>query len=151
MKNSIKQELYAYCVNYVGQRVQSYQKAMQEAQEGANSEGKSSAGDKYETGRAMMQIERDKNAKQLEETLKLKKALGAFTPNQKHVTVALGSLVQTNKGYFYISISAGKIELNKEIYFAIAPTSPLGIAMSNLKAGDNCEFNKTHYQILSVR
>ena len=45
---------------------------MVNAQQAANEEGKSSAGDKYETGRAMMQIERDKAAQQLDEALKLK-------------------------------------------------------------------------------
>ena len=45
---------------------------MVNAQEAANEEGKSSVGDKYETGRAMMQIERDKAAQQLDEALKLK-------------------------------------------------------------------------------
>ena len=44
---------------------------MANAQESANAEEKSSAGDKYETGRAMMQIERDKAAQQLNESMKL--------------------------------------------------------------------------------
>ena len=139
--NPIKQKLYDYCTQYVQQRIHSYRQAMQEAQEAANSEGKSSAGDKYETGRAMMQIERDKNAQQLEEALKLDKALKAFSPLQENKQIGLGSLVHTDKGIFYISISAGKIELENTSYLAIAPTSPLGLAMKNAKPNDTIEFN----------
>ena len=41
--------------------------AMKAAQESANSNEKSSMGDKYETGRAMGQLERDMHAKRLSE------------------------------------------------------------------------------------
>ena len=44
--------------------------AMQDSQESANNQEKSSAGDKYETSRAMGQIDRDMYAYQLLETEK---------------------------------------------------------------------------------
>jgi hypothetical protein len=76
MQNStVKSKLLAMCIEYVEQRISSATTAMQNAQEAANEEGKSSAGDKYETGRAMMQIERDQAAAQLDESLKLKRTL----------------------------------------------------------------------------
>ncbi len=62
---SIKTRLLALCHNYVDQRITNSKQAMDDAQAAANEEGKSSAGDKYETGRAMAQIERDKAAQQL--------------------------------------------------------------------------------------
>lgn len=147
---SLKTQLYHYCTNYVQERIDSFQKAMKDAQDSANSEEKSSAGDKYETGRAMMQIERDKNAKQLEETIKLKKALSVFSPQQSHTQVALGSLVYTQEGIFYISISAGKIILKDTTYFAIAPTSPLGQALMHAEVGHKIRFNQKHYEIKAI-
>ncbi len=147
---ALKTQLYNYCTHYVQERIDSFQKAMKEAQDSANSEEKSSAGDKYETGRAMMQIERDKNAKQLEETLKLKKALSVFSPQQTHTQVALGSLVYTQEGTFYIAISAGKISIDGTTYFAIAPTSPLGLAFMNAEAGHRITFNHKTYEITSI-
>jgi len=153
MKNSstLKTQLYDYCSNYVQERIDSYQKAMKDAQDSANSEEKSSAGDKYETGRAMMQIERDKNAKQLEETIKLKKALSVFSPLQNNTdTISLGSLVYTDKGIFYIAISAGKITLAGETFFAIAPTSPLGLIFIQQKTGTTVVFNNIPYIIKSI-
>ncbi|MDB5240215.1 MAG: hypothetical protein JWP57_840, partial [Spirosoma sp.] len=48
----LKQALHARCRHYVQQRIDTARQAMEAAQESANSESKSSAGDKYETGRA---------------------------------------------------------------------------------------------------
>lgn len=146
----IKQTLYDLCSSFVDERIVMYQKAMKDAQEAANQEEKSSAGDKYETTRAMMQIEKDKNAKQLEETIKLKKALSQINPNASSETIALGSLVLTDKGNFYISISVGKLKIENTEYLAIAPTSPLGAAFMNQKAEGKAVFNETIYSILNV-
>jgi len=123
---------------------------MKDAQDAANQEEKSSAGDKYETTRAMMQIEKDKNAKQLGETIKLKKALSQITPHLSSPTVVLGSLVLTDKGNFYISISVGKIKAENTEYIAIAPTSPLGAAFMNRKVSESATFNGQVYKITAV-
>ncbi len=48
---------------------------MDRAQEAANSEGKSPAGDKYETGRAMGQLQKEMHGRQLAEYAKEVKAL----------------------------------------------------------------------------
>lgn len=149
-KQSVKQTLYDLCSAFVEERIQMYQKAMKDAQEAANQEEKSSAGDKYETTRAMMQIEKDKNAKQLEETIKSKKALSQINPYASSETVALGSLVLTDKGNFYISISVGKIITDGIEYIAIAPTSPLGATFMNKKVDDTASFNNQVYKITNV-
>jgi hypothetical protein len=149
-KPSVKHTLYDLCSSFVEERIQMYQKAMKDAQEAANNEEKSSAGDKYETTRAMMQIEKDKNAKQLEETIKLKKALSQINPNTSSETVALGSLILTDKGNFYLSISVGKIKADTIEYIAIAPTSPLGAIFMNKKVSETASFNGQVYKILQV-
>lgn len=147
---SIKQALYDLCSSFVDERIQMYQKAMKDAQDAANQEEKSSAGDKYETTRAMMQIEKDKNAKQLEETIKLKKALSQINPKASSEIIVLGSLVLTDNGNFYLSISVGKIKTGDKQYIAIAPTSPLGMTFMNQKAKGSAVFNGITYSILQV-
>jgi len=147
---TVKQTLYDICSTFVDERIQMYQKAMKDAQEAANQEEKSSAGDKYETTRAMMQIEKDKNAKQLEETIKLKKALSQINPHATSDKVELGSLVITDKGNFYISISVGKIKTGDVEYIAIAPTSPLGAVFVNRKVSETAAFNGQVYKIIKV-
>src|SRR6478609_11532726 len=75
MNLSLRQKLFNACVEYVNLRIDTSKQAMADAQESANAEEKSSAGDKYETGRAMMQIERDKAAQQLHEAIKRQQGL----------------------------------------------------------------------------
>jgi hypothetical protein len=147
---SIKQALHTQCTSFVEERILMYQQAMKAAQEAANQEEKSSAGDKYETTRAMMQIEKDKNAKQLEETLKLKKTLSLIPNNASSESITLGSIVITDKGNFYLSISIGKIKHDGTEYIAIAPTSPLGMLFMHRKIADSAMFNGQAYTILDI-
>ena len=51
-------KLKNFALDLIGQRMTTAKEAMQQAQESANSEEKSSAGDKYETGRAMGHLQR---------------------------------------------------------------------------------------------
>jgi transcription elongation GreA/GreB family factor len=146
----LKFQLYTKCVDYVNQRMSHIQAAIDAASESGNDETKSSAGDKHETGRAMMQLEQEKNAKQLIETLELKKLLDRINPNQQSQTAALGSLVITNKEKFYISISAGKLMIDSEIYFAVSPTSPIALKLIGLTADQEMNFNGSLYSIKDI-
>lgn len=148
--NSIKEQLYVQCEHYVQQRIETAKIAMEAAQESANSESKSSAGDKYETGRAMAQLERDRHAQLLAQARKMEQELTRLNIGKVYETVQAGSLVTTNRGAFFVSISAGKLSVTGADYFAVSPASPLATALSGHKAGDTLIFNKLAYQILSV-
>ena len=78
MKN-VKENLHLQCVNFVENRFQTIQKTIKEIQESLATETKSSAGDKHETGRAMLQLEREKSGNQLAEIQKIKEALLKLT------------------------------------------------------------------------
>jgi len=62
---NIKKQLYKKCICFVAERLQTIKNAIDEVQESLTTETKSSAGDKHETGRAMLQIEREKLGQQL--------------------------------------------------------------------------------------
>jgi len=72
---SVKKQLYSLCLAYIDERIQVANQAIQFAQDSANDETKSTAGDKYETGRAMAQLEIEKINAQLNESKKLSKIL----------------------------------------------------------------------------
>src|SRR5687768_5003844 len=124
MTKNIKQELYELCREYIDKRIQAARLAISEAQQSANQEDKSSSGDKYETGRAMMQLEVEKNAVQLEESLKLKQTLDHITIENHPVSVQPGSLVITDRDVFFIAISLGKVILHNQPFLVISPNSP---------------------------
>lgn len=147
---ALKKSLYEQCTLYVNQRIDTARQAMKAAQEAANSESKSSAGDKYETGRAMAQLERDRHAQLLAEALKLEQDLSRLTIDKLYDTVQPGSLAVTNRGAFFVSISAGKLTLNGNDYFAISPASPIALALTGRRTGDTVLFNKLTYQVIQI-
>ncbi len=136
-----KVQLHVLCEAYVNERLHRTQSAMTDAQAAANNESKSSAGDKYETGRAMMHLEKEKLSTQLAEILKLKKVVDQLKPDILFEKVALGSLVETDQGFFYLSIGAGKLHFMGKDYFAIAPTAPIGQRLIGLTIGEKTTFN----------
>lgn len=147
---SIKGLLHSQCLQYIDKCIDNVQLAMNEAMQSGNTETKSSAGDKHETGRALLQLEQEKNTKQLLEMLQQKEKLLKIDPAITSEVTATGSAVLTTKGNFYISIAAGKLEIEGESYFAISPSSPIAMRLLGLKAGDEVAFNALTYQIRYV-
>lgn len=146
---AIKEELLNACKKYVEQRLATATQAMHDAQQSANEEGKSSAGDKYETGRAMAQIERDKAAQQAQEAMKLKQALEHIDRGH-HQKVMTGSVVATAGYNFYIAIGAGKMTVSGLDFIVVGPGSPLGKSLIGLAVDDTFTFNNQHHKILQV-
>ncbi len=149
---SIKKELIHDCHIFVEERITNARQAMNAAQESANTEEKSSAGDKYETGRAMAQIERDKAARQLNEALLLRNTLANVSMKRAGLSdqVAQGSLVKTEKNNFFIAISAGKKQVAGIDYYVIASATPIGRVLMGLKVGDQFPFNNQLHTILEI-
>jgi transcription elongation GreA/GreB family factor len=146
----LKEKLFDHCLQYVDERISRAKTAMHAAQASANSESKSSAGDKYETGRAMMQIERDKNAILLAEAQKLKQAMSLINPHASYDEVQLGSLVFTDNGDYYFSISLGNTNIDNREFTCLSPGSPLGQAFLGKRIGDKVVFNKRMFTITSI-
>ena len=123
---TIKRELYNQCNIFVESRLQSIQNTIAEIQESLLSETKSSAGDKHETGRAMLQLEREKAGQQLAEAQKVKEILAKIDVTNSSKKVCLGSVVYTSQANYFISIGAGKITVDGIDFFAISPNTPIG-------------------------
>jgi len=148
--NELKKQLHALCLAYVQQRMDAAQFAINEAQQATNDDTKSSAGDKYETGREMMQQETNRNLTQLNEANKLIVALNQISTAGNLTAAEAGSVVITNNGKFYLSISAGTLSLNGETYVAISPGSPIGLKMKGCKAGEEFSLNGKVYKVEEV-
>jgi transcription elongation GreA/GreB family factor len=146
----LKEQLWLQCKQIVEQRLATAQQAMDAAQESANQEEKSSAGDKYETGRAMAQLERDKAAMQVEENKKMLTVLNQIWQSTSTDRVTLGSVVVTDSNKFYVSISAGKLEIGGESYVAISTQSPIGQLLLYKRKGEFFSFNNQKQTIISV-
>lgn len=146
----IKSLVYQQCINFVEQRLQTVQNSIKEIQESLSSETKSSAGDKYETGRAMLQLEREKAGHQLSEIEKLKQSLSKIDIHSTSNTVGLGSLVYTSQANYFIAISAGKLTIKSQEFFCISPNTPIGLLLMGKKVGDVMNFKESFFKIFSV-
>ncbi len=145
----LKKQVHEIGVTIIDSRIASLHTEMKNFQSAANNETKSSAGDKYETGRAMMQLEKEKVASLIGQLQKQQKVLGEINPLINQKNIGLGSIVNTDSGYFFISISLGKIETDHSV-ICISPVSPLGNAMIGKLAGEQVVFNGKKYQIQEV-
>jgi transcription elongation GreA/GreB family factor len=150
ISSSIKKALHQRCLTLAEDRIVSLQHILKEAQQAANNETKSSAGDKHETGRAMAQLETEKLTAQLSEALNIKQNLTQINPTITNNTVVLGSMVYTNKGNFYIAASIGKVTITNEVFFAISPASPIGKLLLTKKEKESFSLNDNAYTILAV-
>lgn len=148
--STLKEQLHQQCVNYVQQRMDAAQQAIAEAQQAANNDTKSSAGDKYETGREMAQQETNRNLTQLNEANKLMVSLNRIGTASQSTIAESGSVVKTNLGNFYLSISAGNIKVNNDVYIAISMASPVGLKLKGVKVNDHFDFNGKNYFVTEV-
>lgn len=123
---------------------------MENAQASANSEEKSSAGDKYETARSMSQLEKDMHAKQLGANNRELAALLGVDHETLNNSVAQGSVVVCKEISFFIAAGLGKISFEqKDIYF-LSPGAPVAKLLFNKVAGDRFVFNKEQMIIEDV-
>jgi len=93
---------------------------IEEARESRDSDSKSSAGDKYETGRAMIQMEIDKGEALLTKTLNMKAELDQVKFNHENSVVGFGSLVKTNHETYMVAVSMGMIQVDDQTIYAIS-------------------------------
>jgi transcription elongation GreA/GreB family factor len=145
-----KAQLHSYCLQYVKARIDTAQAAITAAQFSANEEGKSSAGDKYETGRAMMQLEVEKNTSQLLQAKQLLQLLTQINTFHTSDMVQQGSLVNTSNGQYYIAIGAGLVTIADQPYYVISMQSPIGALLKGKQVGDSFTFNGKKISILSI-
>ena len=138
----IKNILFKKCKAFVTDREQTVTQIIKSNQQGLQSETKSSAGDKHETGRAMLQLEMEKASQQLEGIYMLKSTLTKVEINDSSDIARLGSLIITNHAKYFLAISAGEIRIENKQYYAISLGSPIGRLLLGKKVGDAIVFNK---------
>jgi hypothetical protein len=147
---TFKEKIYQQYVLLVHDKISLLKKNLQDLTDSAANETKSTAGDKHETALAMLQIEQENSNRQLSDVLKQKAVLEKIDPSLHPEQVVIGSLVKTNKGYFFISLGLGKITVEEQLIIALSPESPLGMQIMHLKNGDSFDFNGTSYIIDEV-
>ncbi len=146
----MKAQLIQYCLQIAKEKVKALENELGSTREATSSEDKSTAGDKHETGRAMMHLEQEKLYAQLAEAETLVAELERIDPKASSVSIQLGTLVFTDKANFLITAGLGRISFENTDYFAVSAQSPVAQAMIGKKSGEEFVVNGTRYQIKSI-
>jgi hypothetical protein len=147
---SFKQRVYSACLELVNEKLKYLNTALDELTAGAQNDSKSSAGDKHETTRAMMQLEHEKIGRQREEFLRLKKELERIVIGMYSGDVIKGSLIKTNNGYLFLAIAIGKINIEDIPVTTLSPQSPLGQKLAGKREGSTVEMNGLIFRIEKI-
>ena len=138
------------CAGYVEEHIAAIKLKIAEAQDAANDDTKSSAGDKYEVSREMMQQEIDLDMTRLAEMQKHKAALERIDPTQHMDKGQSGALVYTSNGNYFLAIPAGKLLADGVSCYAISAEAPIALQMLGKNARDEFVQNGKVIRITSV-
>ena len=149
-KIAFKDSLKQFCITLVEQRIQNGKALIDNAQQAANSEEKSSAGDKYETARAMGHLEKNMHTRQLVENIKDLANLQLINTHETYDVATAGAFIQCSNISLFIAAGAGKQLFNGEPVLFLSPAAPLAKLVANKKVGDSFIFNGTSAVIADI-
>ena len=142
--------VYKSTLEALNNKINDLRLILQESYPSMFDDSKSSAGDKHETALAMAQLEQEKLTKQLNILLLQEASMKVIDPTLKHQKITIGSLVETNKGWYYFSISLGQLICQNNAFFALSLEAPLGQIMRGKIAGEQVTFNGMITEIIGV-
>ncbi len=145
-----KKEIIEYCRVLISEKLDELKSQVNELMNDAESDSKSSAGDKHETARAMMQLEQEKLNRQISEFQKQEEALNNIRTDVESDEIRVGSLVKTDKGTILIAVPIGKVMITNESCMVVSPISPIGQALIGLKVKSKMELNGNSFKVLSI-
>jgi len=145
-----KTAVYEQCFHAIQSRITNAEQALQQAREASQDDTKSSAGDKYETTREMMQQDIDRNEVQLFEAKRNLFQLEQCRDAEINGQIKAGSIVKTSKALLYFAVGIGQLVVGNHKVFAISPASPIGQVLLGKSKGNTFVFNSIIQKIEEV-
>lgn len=143
-----KEEIQNILKDKISEKILTFENLIAETRASSN-DTKSSMGDKYETGREMLQQEINNLQIQLNEVLKQRDFLKNLSAKPS-LKVEKGALVKTEKGLFYISVSMSNIDVDGNKIFCISPDSPLAKALEGKTQSETITLNNVNHKIIEI-
>jgi transcription elongation GreA/GreB family factor len=145
-----KKFIHALCLEIIELKLNDLKTEILELNQSVQNETKSSAGDKHETSRAMIQQEIDFANQRLKELQFAKIDLDKINPLLANKSVNTGSLIETNIGLIYFTIALGKIKLKNLEVNVLSIQSPIGKLLKGKKLGEKINLNGKEIIIYSI-
>jgi len=140
-KLAFKATLKQFGLDLIAQRIAAARQAADQAQQAANQEEKSSAGDKYETGRAMGHLQKEMHARQQAEHEREHAALLRVRTDALCTQPLPGAFIQCRDIAFFIAAGLGKQSVDGQTILFLSPAAPLAKTLHDKKTGDEFTFN----------
>lgn len=145
-----KKDVKVAVINFLQSKIDGLKIVLDDICNSTSEDSKSSAGDKHETATSMAQLEQEKISKQLQVFLNQRTILERIDPTIIHHKIEIGSLIFTNKGWFYFSTALGMINVHNEKVFCLALQSPIGELLKGKQKGETVIFNGSSTSVMEV-
>lgn len=145
-----KAEIQRACQRWLSERRNHVEEALFQARQGIVAEEKSSAGDKYETGRAMGHLEQERLSGQLKELIQMESLLNSLSLQGAESKIAPGSLFQAENQWVFLAIGIGRLRVGEKDVFVVSASSPMGKVCLGKSVGDTVLLNGRSLAIVSI-
>ena len=146
LKNAILEQ----CKQQLAEQLKVILDSLNKLRESKTSETKSSAGDKFETGRAMLQLEENNLRQQLAAVRANEELLDKAIRQPESTAAAIGSLVATDRGLYLLAAGLGKLTERGRVVYCVSPASPIGQRLVGKIVGGRFLFNETTFTVLGL-
>jgi transcription elongation GreA/GreB family factor len=147
LKQNFKYQVIIACSEMISSKLKQLQAILNQINEASANETKSTAGDKHETAKAMLQLEQEKLGKQIWRLQLQQNELNKIDANKIHTIISNGSVIKTGTNYLFIGVGLGKIKVQETEVIALSAMSPLATQLMGLKANDKTVLNEHVYLI----
>lgn len=149
---NLKSEVFTHCKAKIVQQLTGVEDTLAGLKEALHSESKSTAGDKHETGRAMIQLQMEQTGTKVvayrDQLLMLDRIEKSSLSTADKV--AVGSLVYTDKAIFFIAVSLGILTVSSQKIAVVSAVTPAAQALLGKSVGDVVQVNTTSYSIKAI-
>ncbi len=145
-----RKQLKQTVLNTIQNQINNIQLQITSLTHDAQNDAKSSAGDKHETGLAMMHLEQEKLNTKLLQLLNIQQTALKLPETKLTKKVTIGSVVKTNKGIFYISVPLQMVHYQSLAVFCVSVHAPLTQQLLNKQIKDKITFNSISYEIIDI-
>lgn len=147
---TLRKQLIDYCRDYVENRLTRLRASIKDLENDLSNETKSSAGDKYETSREMINAEIDNLGLQLQQFQKLKGIIQLAENRKPSENIQLSSVVKTSQANYFLLIPVGEIKIDNQKFYGIGINSPIGKLILGKSAGERFHFQEQDIEIEKV-
>ncbi|WP_057939530.1 hypothetical protein [Algoriphagus resistens] len=149
--NTFKEKVYQTAIAQVKEKINLLKAERRAINEGILEDTKSSAGDKFETGREMMSRDLMTVENQLKQAnFEFDELCRLQAIKEPASSVQEGSLVQVGADKYLISVSLGQLTVDGQKLFMLSKNSPLGEILVGAKKDDQVEFRGRSIRITEL-